>query len=208
MPADTSTNKEVIWSFLRSKGLSEEAAAGVMGNIQQESNFNPESTNSKSGAYGLFQWTGGRKAGLKSYAKSQGKSASDINVQLDYFWKELNGSEKSTMGVVTNDSYSSASEYAKAFESSYERSGGSAVSKRQTYAEKILAEFHGTQYHDTSSVIQSASGSSDHLGLKWWGDVVKVVLILLLIVGGVVFFSLSFNFDLPDPGDLVKKVVK
>lgn len=56
----TDTNAWKIWSILRSSGLSEELAAGIMGNLNQESSFNPLARN-KSGAYGIAQWTDERK---------------------------------------------------------------------------------------------------------------------------------------------------
>lgn len=34
-------NEKVVWNFFRSNGFSEEATAGIMGNIQQESSFDP-----------------------------------------------------------------------------------------------------------------------------------------------------------------------
>lgn len=38
----TESNKKAIWSYLKARGLSDEATAGVMGNINAESGFNQE----------------------------------------------------------------------------------------------------------------------------------------------------------------------
>ena len=202
--ADVRKNKEIVWNFLLSKGLTEEAAAGVMGNIQQESNFNTEATNSTSGAYGLFQWLGGRKTGLQQYAREQGKDVSDINLQLDYFWKELNSTEKSTLNALKEPA-GRASDYAYTFEQKFERSGGSALESRQTNAELILAEMTGTVFNGSETLEMHKAAKGNALGLEWWGDVIKVVLILLLLVGGVVLFALSFNFT---PTNIIEKVVQ
>lgn len=187
-------NKTIIENFLREKGLNDNAIAGVMGNIQQESNFSTTATNSSSGAYGLFQWTGSRKSGLKNYAKSTGGSIDDINTQLNYFWNELNTTESKTKSVLFNSNYDSASDYAKAFESSFERSGGSALGKRQSYAESIY-----------SSISGSSKGSSTHnesfigglvastIGLNWWGDIVVVLLAIILLIMGVTFIGLAIT---------------
>jgi len=35
-------NKETIWQFLKSAGLSNAGAAGLMGNLEAESGFNPK----------------------------------------------------------------------------------------------------------------------------------------------------------------------
>ena len=185
-------NKSIVQSFLQSKGLNNKAIAGVMGNIQQESNFETTATNSSSGAYGLFQWLGSRKTALLNYAESVGTGASNINTQLDFFWNELETTESKTKNVLLNSNYSTASEYAEAFEKSFERSGGSALEKRKNYAESYYNQIGD----GTNTVISSGSTSvrkNSSIGLEWWGDVVKVVLILLLIGAGVLMGVLSVN---------------
>lgn len=85
-------NKEKIWNYLVNKiGLNDIQAAGVMGNIQQESGFDPEATNPDSGAYGIVQWFAGRKTALQDFAKQKNLPASDLGVQLEYLKKELDG---------------------------------------------------------------------------------------------------------------------
>lgn len=193
-------NKNIVQTFLSSKGLNNKAIAGVMGNIQQESNFETTATNSSSGAYGLFQWLGSRKTALLNYAESVGKGASDIQTQLDFFWNELETTESKTKKVLFNSNYSTASEYAEAFEKSFERSNGSALQKRKDYAESYYNQLSNGTFTDISSGSNSVSSSGSNsvrkntnIGLEWWGDVVKVVLILLLIVVGVLLGVLSVN---------------
>lgn len=181
-------NKEIIENFLRDKGLNDKAIAGVMGNIQQESNFSTTAKNSSSGAYGLFQWTGSRKKGLENYAKSNGGSADDINTQLNYFWNELETTESKTKDILINSNYDSASDYAEAFEKSFERSGGSALDKRKTYAENILGSLSGG-----SGSSGSTPTINSNIGLQWWGDIVMVVFAILLLVMGVVFIGLAIT---------------
>lgn len=48
-----SNNEERLWNYFISIGLSPEATAGILGNLQQESGFNPFATNGK--YYGIFQ---------------------------------------------------------------------------------------------------------------------------------------------------------
>ena len=184
-------NKNIVQTFLQSKGLNNKAIAGVMGNIQQESNFDTTNTNKTSGAYGLFQWLGVRKNNLMQYAKDAGSSASDINTQLDFFWHELETTEKKSMAVLTESKFSTASEYAVAFEKSFERSGGSALGKRKSYAEAFYSHMNNSESIDISDY--KPTGKSNNIGLVWWGDVVKVVLILLLIVLGVLMGVFSVN---------------
>lgn len=82
------TPREKIWSYLLSLGYSKAAIAGIMGNIAQESGFNPNSENSI-GAYGLCQWLGSRRKALEAFAKSKGTSPSDIQTQMEFMHKEL-----------------------------------------------------------------------------------------------------------------------
>ena len=84
--------KEVInqvWDGLIGWGYSPEQAAAVLGNIYNESTFNPNALNESSNAYGLCQWLGGRYENLEQFAASQGKSASDLTVQIQYMCMEL-----------------------------------------------------------------------------------------------------------------------
>lgn len=92
-----SDEAEKIWNYLKTRGLSDVAAAGVMGNIQQESQFKPivEET-SGGGGFGIIQWTGERRTELESAAAAAGVSFEPgadedaaLLFQLDYLWNEL-----------------------------------------------------------------------------------------------------------------------
>lgn len=115
----TSSDRQKIWNYLRSKGYSKEAAAGIMGNLKAESAYKSNNLegqyerkfnmsdqeyttavdkgtrnrntfiNDKAG-YGLAQWTySTRKDKLYSNTVSRGKSISDIGAQLDTLYQEL-----------------------------------------------------------------------------------------------------------------------
>lgn len=86
--SDPNANKQQIWSFLKGKGLTDEAAAGIMGNMEQESTFNPKATN-WIGCRGIVQWCYGRNDLLTSYASERGKSWDCLGVQLEYMWYEM-----------------------------------------------------------------------------------------------------------------------
>ena len=53
LPAQAVSNQEQVWVYLRGQGLSQAAAAGIMGNIEAESNYQPNNlenaSNQKSG---------------------------------------------------------------------------------------------------------------------------------------------------------------
>ena len=84
---------ERIWNFLcKEKSIGSITTAAIMGNIAQESNYNTKADSSAfdgNASIGLCQWTFGRKTALIDFAKSQGKDVSDVDVQLNFLWKEL-----------------------------------------------------------------------------------------------------------------------
>ena len=62
IPPELTTEKEKnawgVWQFLKSKGYSEQAAAGILGNMDQESGIMPDIDEGGGGpGYGLVQWT-------------------------------------------------------------------------------------------------------------------------------------------------------
>lgn len=90
MPIDA---PPAIYQGLVDRGFSPVQAAALTGNIQQESNFNPESVNSKEGANGLLQWRLDRWKALQDFASQRGTSPTDVNTQLDFIGNEMRGSE-------------------------------------------------------------------------------------------------------------------
>lgn len=90
---DPEANKQQIWSFLKSKGLTDDAAAGIMGNMEQESTFNPKATN-PIGCRGVVQWCFGRNDNLDSYAAGKGTSWDCLGTQLEYMWHEMSETDQ------------------------------------------------------------------------------------------------------------------
>lgn len=75
-----------VAQFFKDKGLGDVQVAAIMGNMYAESGMNPAAQEDGGGGYGLCQWTGGRRTKLENYAASVGKPASDLAVQLEFFW--------------------------------------------------------------------------------------------------------------------------
>lgn len=110
-------NEEKIWNYLKEKIGNDFGVAGVMGNLKAESNFNPKNLQNSyekklnvtdesyttavdngsytnfvndSAGYGLAQWTfWSRKQKLLNFAKEQGKSIGDLEMQLDFLYYEI-----------------------------------------------------------------------------------------------------------------------
>lgn len=122
------SNKEKIWNYFKSKGFTNYGIAALMGNLYAESALNPknlQNTCSKrlglsdeeytkyvdngkytnfvkdSSGYGLAQWTyWTRKQNLLNFAKSKNKSIGDLEMQLDFLYKELSESYKSVFNAL------------------------------------------------------------------------------------------------------------
>ncbi len=96
------SNAERVFKFLVAQGLTANQAAGVVGNMMQESgggtfNLDPAITNPSSGAYGIVQWYAERKTALINYATSVGKPVYDVDMQINFLWKELTTSYKTSV---------------------------------------------------------------------------------------------------------------
>jgi predicted double-glycine peptidase len=107
-------NAEIIYKYFVNKGLTGEQAAGIMGNMSQESTaaLNPRIIEGGANApddyvpvhgtgFGLVQWTwSDRQQPLVDLAKSSNRKVTDIEVQLDYVWQELSGKFKHTLDAL------------------------------------------------------------------------------------------------------------
>lgn len=137
---------EHIWNYLSSKGLGSLAIAGIMGNMQQESGFNPkvmegggesdEVNLDSDGGYGLCQWSFSRKQDLANFAQSQGKSSGDLETQLDFMLSELSRGDT----ISKMDNAGSAGQAAYIFHSDFERSadGPEVIQNRMNNAEQAF----------------------------------------------------------------------
>lgn len=141
------SNASAVMSFFMGKGLTRAQSAGITGNLQQESGINP----SEHGGY-LAQWGGGRLSGLQAFAQQQGTSVTNLTTQLQYMWRELNGSESGALRSLkkTHDPGSAA----LVVSNQYERPLASAANNpgRQAYA-RAAAGLH---------VSGSRGGGSSH----------------------------------------------
>ncbi|WP_182103207.1 phage tail tip lysozyme [Niallia taxi] len=163
--ASGSSTEAAVWNFFKSKGFSDSATAGVMGNLRQESGLNTTARNPTSGATGIAQWLGGRLTGLKNFAGSQGTSWTNLNTQLEWLWKELNGADATTKSIINSNGGMSAfmnmstADSALLFEKAFERSGGSALGNRTKFANQYYSKYAGSAPTGTASVSISDASS-------------------------------------------------
>ena len=81
-------NAKVIWNFLKAKGLSDAAAAGVLGNIQAECNFRLTAVGDNGTSFGLIQWHAGRWDRLKQFCSEKKLDPNSLQGQLEFLWNE------------------------------------------------------------------------------------------------------------------------
>ncbi len=143
-------NAPLVWSALRGRGLSEVHAAGVMGNMQVESGFDPlvvqgggtspNPADAGSGGYGLVQWTPGAKLVplLHGAAPSIGSEVAALAEQLAPTGDEA-------MAGAALLATTTPEEAASVFGLRYERYAGPPQQVRSTNARAIYALYTGTE---------------------------------------------------------------
>lgn len=107
---DVAKNAETVLRYFTAKGLSLASAAGFVGNMTWESGgINPRklqggaiapiNASPRNGqGFGIVQWTyTDRQSKLVALAKSTNRNTTDLDLQLDFVWKELNSGYKSTL---------------------------------------------------------------------------------------------------------------
>lgn len=100
-------NAELLWNYLKSKGLSNQTISGILGNFAAESGWRSSAVQSPSGkpidsdtmtidgktGYGLAQWTDeSRQQRLRNFLQSKGLQDSDYKGQLDFMLSGQDGS--------------------------------------------------------------------------------------------------------------------
>lgn len=84
-------NVDQVYAYLRDQGFTHEGACGIMGNIQQESSFDP--LNTTGNFFGLVQWGyDGRRQALQAFCTTNGLDYNTIAGQMSYLMYELTDS--------------------------------------------------------------------------------------------------------------------
>jgi hypothetical protein len=117
-----------IVKYLVANGLTPIAAAGVVGNLQQESSLNAGEAGG-----GLAQWIGSRWNALEAFASRLGLSPSSQSAQLQYLVSDLKSNYASTLAAI--NAASSPEQAATIFSDQYERPGVPDLANRQGYAQ-------------------------------------------------------------------------
>lgn len=180
-----SNNAEIIWNFLKSKGLSDISTAAIIGNLMAESGLNTgleELTARIDKGYGLAQWTFGRRTQLNTYAQTANKPVSDIQVQLQFLWMEIDPNANHTYANLQwgggGYGWSNQEEIYRQFTSmtnlddatalfcwSHERPNATYahLDKRKSYAKQVYDLYAGKTTSASSSNTDESSDSTGKL---------------------------------------------
>lgn len=156
-------NAEAIWTYLLQQGFTPNAAAGILGNIEQESGGNPEEPGG-----GLIQILG----------QAGGTLAEQLSATMTYI--KANGSVSDI-----NSHASSASAAALYFSTAYERPNAALANNanRQSSADAVLAAAQSGNWNETPASNTATTGSTSALGglFSWpleitnfFGDAMKL----------------------------------
>jgi beta-N-acetylhexosaminidase len=154
-----------VWNYFKGKGLDDNHVAAIMGNLKQESSYNPEiiqgggttkDPSNISVGWGIVQWTPGSKVlGIAKKLKITGPIYA-LATQLDIVWGEMNsttpaGATGFMSGFKGATSLADATSY---FTTNYEAAG--IIGPRLQDAQDALKKFGGSG----SGVPDGANGAS------------------------------------------------
>jgi len=134
----TSQAAQTALSYFQGKGWSPAQAAGIVGNLQQESGLNPQAFNGAgggTGAAGIAQWRGVRQANFEAFAGVP-LSQSTYQQQLDFVNYELTQGTEKAAGAKLKAA-TTAADAATVVDKYYERSGGADLQKRINNANSL-----------------------------------------------------------------------
>src|SRR5262245_37639268 len=143
-------NDEAAYDFFVGKGLTNFQAAGIVGNLDQESGVDPASVQYGGGpGRGIAQWSvGGRwdtsaNDNVLQYASQHGESSGALNTQLEFIWYELTtiGYGFTQLQATTN-----VTDATVEFMTRYEICGTCAQSQRVQYAMDVLNAYGSNLY--------------------------------------------------------------
>lgn len=163
-PTDKSTaalfaNDRAAYDYFVGKGLTNFQAAGIVGNLDQESGMSPTAVQSGGPGRGIAQWSvGGRwdqDAGdnATAYASQHGQSVWSLQLQLDFIWYEL--TTFSGYGLAALKATTNVHDATVVFETRFEGCGQCVESTRVAYAQAVLNAYGAPPAYAAEFVSQS-----------------------------------------------------
>jgi len=143
--AITFANDQPAFDYFLGKGLTSFQAAGIVGNLDQESGVDPTAVESGGPGRGIAQWSvGGRwdtdtNDNATWYASMEGQSVDSLQLQLDFIWYEL--MTFPDYGLAALQATTNITDATVTFETDFEGCGTCDQSQRIAYAENVLSAF-------------------------------------------------------------------
>ena len=136
-----SSNDKAAFLFFVGKGLTKVQAAGVVGNLDQESSMNPKIKQIGGGpGRGIAQWSvNERWVTENKFASQTGGDPWSLDTQLAFVWHEL--TTTSSYGLATLKKATTIDAAVRAFQDKYEICGKCAVGSRVKFAQNALNAF-------------------------------------------------------------------
>ena len=157
-------NDQTAFDYFLGKGLTNYQAAGIVGNLDQESGVDPTAVESGGPGRGIAQWSvGGRwdtdaNDNAEWYATQQGQSVDSLQLQLDFVWYEL--TTFPSYGLAALQQSTNVTDATVAFQNDFEGCGTCDQSTRVAYAENVLSEFGNDQVDDGGLTSDAGSGDT------------------------------------------------
>lgn len=140
------TNEQTAFNYFVGKGLTAKQAAGIVGNLDQESGMSPTIHQSNGGpGRGIAQWSvGGRwdtysGDNVVDYASGQGQSSTSLSLQLKFIWYEL--TKFSYYGLSSLKATTTVNGATVSFQNNYEGCGTCDTSAREAYAADAYSRY-------------------------------------------------------------------
>lgn len=148
--------------YLMQNGLSKAQAAGIVGNLMQESSLNPQAVSRDGRAFGLMQLRGDRVQSFQHVMGVPIQRATAMQ-QLQYLVWELHHSEKRAYEALQKTT--TAGEAAKAFGLLDERFGNDgSLAKRIAYANAASMAYVGAKSSSAAKAGTSTTQNDVHIG--------------------------------------------
>lgn len=126
------------FDFYTNKGVPGHVAAGLVGNLMQESgaDINPAAVGDNGNAFGSGQWNGVRKRAYLNFANERGVDPSDFDTQLEFLWHEGQTSERGAWDAIM--AATTPEEAALIASQKFWRPGTPHNERRQAYAKAVF----------------------------------------------------------------------
>ncbi|MEZ4405141.1 MAG: phage tail tip lysozyme [Polyangiales bacterium] len=143
---ELNANSRAVYDYFIAKGLTPVQAAGIVGNLMQESNCSPTAVQSGGPGRGIAQWSVGgrwdhdRNDNAVAFAAGRGASVWSLALQLDFIWYEL--TTFSYYGLAQLRAATTVTAATVAFQSRFEGCGTCVQTQRIAYANQALAAYN------------------------------------------------------------------